>query len=194
MNAYDFDGTIYKGDSSVDFYLFTLRRHPSVLTLLPKQAAAFFRFKRRKCDKTAMKQVFFGFVKKIPDIDREVSVFWDKKQKKIYGWYLEQKRADDVIISASPEFLLGEICRRLELAPPIGSPVDKKTGEFCGKNCHDTEKAVRFHASHGQAEIEEFYSDSRSDTPMAELAKRAFFVSKHRPEPWGEIVHPEEYR
>lgn len=194
MNAYDFDGTVYRGDSSVDFYLFTLKRHPSVLALLPKQIAAFFRFKRRKCDKTAMKQVFFGFVKKIPHIDREVEIFWNRKQKKIYGWYLDQKKDDDVIISASPEFLLGEICKRLSLPAPIGSPVDKKSGEFYGKNCHDTEKVVRFRAAYGGAKIEEFYSDSRSDTPMAELADRAFFVQKHRPEPWGEITHPKEYR
>ena len=194
MNAYDFDGTVYRGDSSVDFYLFTLRRHPSVLALLPRQIAAFFRFKRKKCDKTAMKQVFFGFVKKIPDIDREVSLFWDKKQKKIYGWYLDQKKADDVIISASPEFLLGEICRRLSLLAPIGSPVDKKSGEFRGKNCHDTEKVARFRALHGEAKIEEFYSDSRSDTPMASLADRAYFVRKHRPEPWGDLTPPKEYR
>ena len=84
MNAYDFDKTIYAGDSSVDFYLFTLRRHPSVALLWPSQAAAFFRYKCGKCDKTAMKQVFFAFVKKIPDIDREISLFWDKKEKKIW--------------------------------------------------------------------------------------------------------------
>ena len=27
MNVYDFDKTIYDGDSTADFYLFSLRRH-----------------------------------------------------------------------------------------------------------------------------------------------------------------------
>ena len=188
MNVYDFDGTIYRGDSSVDFYLFSLRRHPSIAALLPRQAAAFFRYKAKKCNKTAMKQVFFSFVKRIPDIDREVALFWNKNEKKIYGWYREQKCADDVIISASPEFLLGDICGRLELLPPIGSRVDKKSGEFSGKNCHDTEKVDRFYEIYSKkAKIDGFYSDSRSDSPLAALADHAYYIRKGKPEPWGEI-------
>lgn len=31
IDVYDFDGTIYDGDSTVDFTRFCLRRHPGVL-------------------------------------------------------------------------------------------------------------------------------------------------------------------
>ena len=194
MNVYDFDGTMYRGDSSVDFYLFSLRRHPSVIALWPRQVAAFFRYKARKCDKTEMKTVFFSYLQKIPDIDSEVVLFWNSHEKKIYPWYREQKRDDDTVISASPEFLLGEMMKRLELAAPIGSRVDKKSGRFLGANCHDKEKVVRFREAHGEAEIDEFYSDSRSDAPLAALAKRAYFIRKGKPEPWGEVVLLDEYR
>lgn len=193
MNAYDFDKTIYAGDSSVDFYLFSLLRHPSLISLWPSQVAAFFRYKSGKCDKTAMKQVFFAFVKKIPDIDGEVKRFWDKKENKIYAWYLEQRREDDVIISASPEFLLGGICSRLGLPAPIASRVDKKSGAFEGKNCHDTEKVVRFRELYGDAKVAKFYSDSRSDTPMAQIADEAFFIRGGKVEPWGEMIPQESY-
>ena len=37
MNIYDFDGTIYNGDSTIDFWLFTLKRHPSALLMIPYQ-------------------------------------------------------------------------------------------------------------------------------------------------------------
>lgn len=37
MNVYDFDNTIYDGDSSIDFYFFVLRKKPSIIFLLPKQ-------------------------------------------------------------------------------------------------------------------------------------------------------------
>ena len=33
MNVYDFDKTIYDGDSSVDFYKFSLKRHPKLARL-----------------------------------------------------------------------------------------------------------------------------------------------------------------
>lgn len=190
MNVYDFDGTIYDGDSSFDFFFFSLRRHPSIVLRLPAFAAAFFRYKAKKHDKTAMKQVFFSFVKRIPDIRCDVKAFWDKNEKKIYGWYAEQKREDDLIISASPEFLLRDICERLGVREPIASRVDEKTGEFSGKNCHDREKVVRFSEKLPDAKIDSFYSDSRSDSPLAALADTAFFIENGKPVPWGTV---EEY-
>ncbi len=192
MNVYDFDGTVYRGDSSVDFYLFCLRRHPSVLARFPAQAAAFFRYRRKKCNKTAMKGVFFSYLSKISDLDVELTAFWMSHEKNIFPYYLAQKRADDVIISASPEFLLAPIAKKLGVPPPIGSRVDPETGAFASKNCHDTEKVTRFFEVYGEnAEIERFYSDSRSDSPLAALAQEAFFVKKGRPEPWG-AIDPDE--
>lgn len=44
MNVYDFDKTIYDGDSTADFYMFSLKRHKMILTLLPSLAAAFLNF------------------------------------------------------------------------------------------------------------------------------------------------------
>ena len=37
INAYDFDETIYDGDSSVDFYLYCLKRKPSIIIMAPIQ-------------------------------------------------------------------------------------------------------------------------------------------------------------
>ena len=36
IDVYDFDGTIYDGDSTVDFVFFCLRRHPGVIAGLPQ--------------------------------------------------------------------------------------------------------------------------------------------------------------
>ena len=36
MNAYDFDDTIYAGDSSLHFFVFFLRKDPSLIKYLPK--------------------------------------------------------------------------------------------------------------------------------------------------------------
>ena len=32
MNVYDFDKTIYDGDSTADFYLFSLKRHKGIFS------------------------------------------------------------------------------------------------------------------------------------------------------------------
>ena len=44
MNAYDFDKTIYDGDSTADFYIFCLKKHKSIILLSPSLLCAFCRF------------------------------------------------------------------------------------------------------------------------------------------------------
>ena len=43
---------------------------------------------------------------------------------------------------------------------------------------------IRFHARFPGAGIDEFYSDSHSDDPLAALAKRAYLVKGERLLPW----------
>ena len=66
----------------------------------------------------------------------------------------------------------------------IATPMDKHTGKILGENCHDTEKVRRFQEQYPGEHTECFYSDSLSDTPMAELADRAFLVTKGKLSPW----------
>lgn len=40
MNVYDFDGTVYRGDSTVDFWLFCLRKKLGLVKYIGKQFAA----------------------------------------------------------------------------------------------------------------------------------------------------------
>ena len=177
MNVYDFDKTIYKDDSTVDFYFFTLKRHPAVLLLLPSTAWAALLWALGIIDKTGFKERFYKFLQKLENIDAEVEAFWDKNEYKIKDFYKKRHSSDDAVISASPEFLLAPICRRLGIAHLTASRVDKKNGRYNGKNCYGSEKVRRFYETFGEnAEIDEFYSDSLSDTPLADLAKKSYIV------------------
>ncbi len=180
MNVFDFDGTIYDGDSTVDFYRFMLVRHPSVWAELPVTAVYAIKFLLGKFPKTEFKQTFFRFLRRIKDVDRDVAEFWSKNEKNIKPFYREMRRDDDLIISASPEFLLSPVCRNL-----IASDVDKKTGIFRRENCYGEEKVRRLNESRWkELPIESFYSDSHSDAPLAALAERAFLVNKHKITEW----------
>ena len=37
MNVYDFDKTIYNGDSTLDFYIFSIKKNLLLLRYFPKQ-------------------------------------------------------------------------------------------------------------------------------------------------------------
>ena len=183
MNVYDFDKTIYPGDSALHFWLFCLRRHPAVLRSLPRAGWTALRRLGAGDGKTGTKQAFFAYLRALPDTEEEVRLFWDRHIGRIYPWYLAQKREDDVIISASPAFLVEEACRRLGVTC-IASRVDPRSGAFDGANCWGEEKPRRFAAAYGNAKIDGFYSDSLSDEPMMALADRAFVTKHGKAQPW----------
>lgn len=185
MNVYDFDDTIYRGDSTLDFWKFCARRHPKVLLSLPRVGVSFSRYLFGRCDKTAFKEAFFSFLRFVPDVEAEVSAFWNEHESKIQHWYLSQKHDSDVIISASPEFLLKPAAERLGVSL-IASRVDEASGMFSGENCKGEEKVRRFNAEYPVVEIRKFYSDSLSDAPLAKLAHEAYVVSGDEFIPWYE--------
>lgn len=186
MNVYDFDGTIYAGDSTIDFFLFALKTKPSLIRFLPKQIIGFFRYSLRLINKTQLKEYFFSFLSAI-DADALLESFWSKNHNKIYNWYLQQQESDDIIISASPEFLLTPICQRLGIKNLIASKVDPRSGRFLGENCRGQEKVRRLEEERRITHINRFYSDSRSDLPLAKIAKEAFFVEKGTAHIWKNV-------
>lgn len=184
MNVYDFDDTIFKGDSTRDFYWFCLTRHPGLCVCLPRQAWAFVRYALGGLKKRRMKEIFFCFLPRLTDVDAELAAYWDSRQGRIRAWYLAQKHPHDVIISASPDFLLEEAGRRLGVHRVIATRMDKKTGAITGENCRGPEKVTRFAAEYPDAVVEGFYSDHESDEPMARQAQRAYLVQGDKVTDW----------
>ena len=177
MNVYDFDRTIYPGDSSIHFWRYCMKHYPSTMKVIPKATAAIFRYKRDKCTWTDVMETFFTFLKYLPSVEEAVEGFWNKNAEKIYDWYLSRKDQTDLIISAAPEFIIEPICRRLGIAY-IATDMDRKTGQINGGECSGEEKYNRYIEKFGDEPIEQFYSDSYSDTPLARIAKRAFIVDE----------------
>lgn len=183
MNVYDFDKTLYPGDSTVDFYLYCLRKKPALLRFLPLQMAGFIKYKLGLCDKTAMKQAFFCFLQGM-DAEEMAESFW-QSHRRLAAWY--QPQPDDVVISASPAFLLKPFCTQLGIAQVIASEVDLQTGVFASPNCRGEEKVRRFRVLFPTQSVHAFYSDSLSDAPMARLSQQAFLIRRGQPEPWPDL-------
>lgn len=187
MNVYDFDETVYHGDSTRDFVLFLMRRHPGLWRYWPRTALAFWQWKRHRITKRAFKETLYRMFRGVPDMDAELALFWERHLRLIKTYYIKERREDDLIVSASPTFLLRPCCDRLGIPRLIASPVDPRTGRYLGPNCWGSEKVRRCrNAGFDLRESESFYSDSYSDTPLAEWAERAYLVQGDRLAPWGE--------
>ncbi len=184
MNAYDFDKTIYKNDSSTDFLIFCILRHPKALSRIPSIIAGYVKyFILKKGRKEDFKEKAFSTLKYC-NFKKDVDDFWQKNKHKIKSFYINQKKEDDVIISASPRFLLEPVLRELNITHLICTEVNPENGKFLSPNCWGQEKVKRFRKEFKNAVIQEFYSDSLSDTPMANIAKTAFLVKGNRLLPW----------
>jgi len=55
MNVYDFDGTIYRGDSSIDFFVYCLKHYPKTILGMPKFAVCCILYKMRRISKKELK-------------------------------------------------------------------------------------------------------------------------------------------
>lgn len=184
MNVYDFDGTIYNGDSSVDFVLFCLRNYFSTWKRIPVIIISAVKYKLKIIDAKKFKEDFFSVLKDITDVDRAIDIFWDLHISKITQWYAERNKSTDIIISASPEFLLLPLKDKLGVQRIIGTVMETKTGIILGENCKGKVKVDRLKIVYPTFKIENFYSDSKSDIYLANLSENAYYVSRQEITKW----------
>lgn len=188
MNVYDFDKTIFYPNSMVKFGFFCLRRHPKMFfTYLCPIIHNAIECAFKRCSKNKLYSILCSTIKHLKNPDKDISDFWKKYEKNIRGWYLKQKKDDDLIITGSPEYLIKPIADKLGVKV-IGTVVDRETGLMIGNIMMAKEKA-KFIIEKDMPVIENFYSDSLSDTPLALLSEHAFIVTDkaRKVEPWPHI-------
>ena len=181
MNIYDFDNTIFDGDSSFKFIMYSLKRHPfllfiSILKMIKELVKKLF----GKSNFGNIKSELFSFVKHINNFDEYVNKFILKYSKNIKRFYLNQQKDNDVIISASFDFIIVPFCKSLGIKNIIATRYDVKKGKIIGKNCKGKEKIVRLKEMYKNPLVDKAYSDSFSDIPMFEIAKKGYLVKKDR--------------
>jgi len=181
IDVYDFDGTIYDGDSTADFVLFSLKRHPGVIAGLPRVAFAALRLAVRNIGLTQFKSVLFGEMSKRFNLEEEAELFWKdmNTRKKLGPWFFDTPRDLPIVIaSASPEFELRHAAKILGVETLIGTKCDMKTGALTGKNCKGAEKISRIREVIGEYEIRAMYTDdAKADGPLLAIAKEQYIVT-----------------
>ncbi len=181
MNVYDFDNTIFKGDSSIKFILYSFIRHPFlVLGSLIKSLKEIVKYIFKKSDLGLIKSDMFSFVKHIDNLDNYVNKFIVKYKKNIKEFYLKSQKEDDLVISASFDFIIKPFCEYLGIHNVIATKYDVKNGKIIGKNCKGEEKVKRFKEIYQDKVVLNAYSDSLSDVPMLKMAKNAYLVKNEQ--------------
>lgn len=176
MNVYDFDGTIFPTNCTFGFCIWCVIRHPKLLiSYCPHALWTIIKYKLGRIPKYLMMREIFSYLMQVDDCDEQVERYWDKNEKRISAWYLAQKKPDDLIISASPDCIIGPIARRLGVQY-VATEYDREFGVLLNNLMYAREKSI-YIIDHGFPVIDNFYSDSLSDTPIALCAEKAHLVT-----------------
>ncbi|MEE0982028.1 MAG: HAD family hydrolase, partial [Acutalibacteraceae bacterium] len=85
-DLYDFDKTIFNGESGTYFYLFELRRHPRFLLNIPWHIVTLIGFLLGIIPTEKFKEAFYGPLKTV-DVEEETKLFWEKYVNKINPYF-----------------------------------------------------------------------------------------------------------
>ena len=181
IDVYDFDGTLYDGDSTADYVRFCLRRHPSLLLGLPGVAAAALRLLLRRIGLTQFKSALFLAMSRRVDLEAEAERFWRdaRTQSKLGAWFGDTPRDVPIVIaSASPEFELRHAAAILGVGTLIGTRCEPGTGRLVGKNCKGEEKLRRIREAMGDFTVRAMYTDdAKADAPLLAVARERYLVT-----------------
>lgn len=193
MNVYDFDETIFTGDSEDRFFDFMFKkkgfRHYKIN----------FKFfdllnKAHLMKKTKSREHQYAFLNKIDDIESVTEEYWNEVEKYMKPWYNDAKKDDDIIASGTPGFLLEPIMKRLGLTNLVATKMNRHTGKIDGDFAVGEFKIVNFKEKFGTDCIDKFYSDAYSDHYVADYAKEAYVIhGNDECTEWNEFfnAHPE---
>ena len=194
LSVYDFDKTIYNGETLNDFYRFYLIKKPWKIYTVIFQLWYFFFFLFKIINLEKLKENFLRFLngENTGELKKLIREFWEKKESKINLWVkdeiLKNKKETEILvaISASPTFLIIDRLRLMGFDVVIGTDFLFESTKFhshiTSKNCKNYEKVKRLDKwaedNNIQYDIVNFYSDSIADKPLFDLAEHKYWIKK----------------
>ena len=155
MNVFDFDNTIYDGETLIDFALHYVKTDPKIWKYVPKLLVICFKdaFHLFTVEEAIEAYASFleGYFIHIKTLDEDVVKFWDKNEK----------------------------MKRIGIKNYVGSSIDKKTGKF-KRLCFLENKVKIFNELYPGAHIDNFYTDSMNDKAMMDIADHVFLVNGNK--------------
>ena len=75
-NLYDFDGVIYNGNCSFDFFTFCLKYYPGILKYVPKYVLDYLLIKTNRFNYVKDSYDFCKFICDVKDLELLILKFW----------------------------------------------------------------------------------------------------------------------
>ena len=192
LAVFDFDGTLYKGDTTKEFCWFYYRKNPFKAYYFIIQLAFWMQYQLGLLSTTQFKSKFIQFLNNndAAQIDVLVSLFWSKKKELVRIHLIDEiarlkkEGVHIVVVSASPELFIKTFCLSLGVDTVIGSELNVLNNKYSLLiNCRGEEKINRLRVVFPDFEIVTAYSDNIDDDALLKMAKNGHWVDKR-----GKIV------
>ena len=181
MRVFDFDNTLYDGETMVDFFHYLvdkkeeLRKYKGVVNfflklynhnMLPMSLV-------KKCIEKYKDEFNYS----TQNLDQYVDDFWKSHKSKIMKDMIKKVKKDDVIITASLDFLLRPILKDLPTKNILCTEVDieHKKVDFI---CYKENKVKKYKMKYKDIPIDELYTDSYADKPLMDISKKVYLINK----------------
>ena len=194
LSVYDFDKTIYNGETLNDFYRFYLIKKPWKIYTVIFQLWYFLLYVLKIINLEKLKENFLRFLngENTGELKKLIRKKKKKKESKINLWVkdeiLKNKKETEILvaISASPTFLIIDRLRLMGFDVVIGTDFLFESTKFhshiTSKNCKNYEKVRRLDKwaedNNIQYDIVNFYSDSIADKPLFDLSENKYWIKK----------------
>jgi phosphatidylglycerophosphatase C len=184
--VFDFDHTIYKGDSSIDFYFFFLKKYPIYFVVLFYQFFFYCLFKLKLISVENFKSRYFVFLTVLDEKSREnlINEFWDARKSVHFNQnlmntfdFFKSKEIDIVIASASLYLILDAFKERHGIDLLIATEAEFSfKGLTIHENCRGIVKIRRLKEKYSDFTIVEAYSDNYDDSALLRMAQKGYWV------------------
>lgn len=183
IKVFDFDNTLYHGESSIDLAFYMIRRNRKILLYVPSIVYNLAKYKMCLIDRDKAEKEINDFLKVAVKDKYEaaelVESFWAENIHRLDLNIIKRVNKDDVIITAGPDMLINAIKDKLGTENILSSVIDPDKREMTYFNFGEN-KAKRYKEVYGDTPIDSLYTDSFNDKPLMKLANKVFIVEKGR--------------
>ena len=184
LAVFDFDGTLYKGDSFIDFCKFYYLKKPWRLWFFFIQLGGFLFWKLGLLSSTQFKSLFIQYLfwDSEMEIKRMSQLFWERprnfNETVIERLVFYQKEGYTILVaSASPKLLIEIACLKLNVKHVVGTElIPYKKRHVVTKNCRGPEKLIQVKRAFPEHHLAVAYSDNKDDLELLQQAERGFLV------------------
>lgn len=183
MQVFDFDNTLYRGESAVDLALYMIRNNKKIILYLPKIFVNLIKYKLCLVNKRKMTAAINDFMQNVlsgkDELMDSIKGFWDNNGFKLDKRMLDMIKKDDIIITAGPDFLINGIRDLLNTDHIISSKIDTDKMKVRYLN-FGANKVKGYISIYGDKRIDCFYTDSYNDKALMDISDKVFIVKKGR--------------